>query len=154
MRLDRIALVVLDNPTALQLFQKGDLQWTGSPLSTLSTDALASLREQGQLKVVPAAGVYLLRFNIQQPPFDNIKMRRAFALALHRSDLVSHVLQGNQEPAFKIIPPSFLKSLPYFQDHDVAQARQLFQESLNEQGLTLVGFAKSVFILCYRRKGA
>ncbi len=34
-RLDQIHLVILDNSTALQLFQKGELDWTGSPLSTL-----------------------------------------------------------------------------------------------------------------------
>jgi oligopeptide transport system substrate-binding protein len=138
--LDRIVLVVLDNPTALQLFKRDELEWTGSPLSTLSTDALASLKEQGQLEIMPAAGVYLFRINTEHPPFNHAKMRQAFALSLNRADLVEHVLQGNQEPAFGIIPPSFIKSEPFFADHSIPRARQLFQEALIDQSLTLETF--------------
>lgn len=132
--LDRIQLVVLDNPTALQLFQRKELDWTGSPLSTLSIDALASLKNQGQLEIMSAAGVYLFRVNTERSPFHHAKMRQAFALALNRKDLVEHVLQGNQQPAFGIVPPFFGHGQPFFQDHDVSLARQLFQEALEELG--------------------
>lgn len=146
--LDRVALIVLDNPTALQLFHQGDLEWTGSPLSTLSTDALASLRRQKQLEVVtPTAGVYFLRLNTERPPFNHVKIRQAFALALNRADLVEHVLQGNQLPALGIIPTSFIKGKPYFQDFDVKKAQQLFKEALKEQELTLQELP--IIALCY-----
>lgn len=139
-RLNRIHLVVLDNPTALQLFQRGELDWTGSPLSTLSVDALASLRKQNQLEIMPAAGVYLFRVNTEKKPFDHVKIRQAFALALNRADLVEHVLQGNQSPAFGLIPYSFIASQPFFDDEDVDLAQRLFKEALEEQGLALQNF--------------
>jgi oligopeptide transport system substrate-binding protein len=103
----------------------------------LSTDALASLKCQGQLEVMPSAGVYLLRINTEHPPFAHAKMRQAFALALNRADLVEHVLKGNQKPAMGIIPPSFIEGKPYFADHDASKARKLFQDALEEQNLTL-----------------
>ncbi len=136
-RLDELVLVLLDNSTALQLFQKGELEWTGSPLSTLPSDALASLKREGTLQVLPAAGVYLLRVNTARPPFTHAKMRQAFALALNRQELVEHVLQGGQIPALGIVPPSFMPTPPLFRDHDVAQARSLFEEALHEQQLTV-----------------
>lgn len=139
-RLNRIQLIVLDNPTALQLFQNGELDWTGSPLSTLSVDALASLRRQEKLEVAPAAGVYLFRINTEKPPFNHIKMRQAFALALSRADLVEYVLQGNQVPAFGLIPYSFIAGQPFFDDEDIHLARRLFQEAMEEQALTLENF--------------
>ncbi len=139
-RLDRISLVVLDNPTALQLFQRSELDWTGSPLSTLSVDALASLSQQGLLKIMPAAGIYLFRVNTEKPPFNHVKMRQAFALALNRVDLVEHVLQGNQEPAFGLIPYTFAKGQPFFEDDDRQLAQRLFQEALEEQSLTVKDF--------------
>ena len=135
--LDGIHLVVLDNSTALQSFQRGELDWTGSPLSTLSVDALASLKDQGKLEVTPAAGVYLIRVNIEKPPFDHVKMRQAFALALNRADLVEYVLQGNQEPAFGLIPYSFIDGQPFFDDDNLSLARRFFQEALEEQSLSL-----------------
>lgn len=139
-RLNRVQLVVLDNPTALQLFQNGELDWTGSPLSTLSVDALASLSNEGKLNIAPAAGVYLFRINTEKPPFNHVKMRQAFALALNRADLVEYVLQGNQEPAFGLIPYAFIAGQPFFDDEDLHLARRFFQEALEEQGLTLENF--------------
>lgn len=135
-RLGQVNLVVLDNSTALQLFQRGELDWTGSPLSTLSIDALGSLKNNESLNIAPAAGVFLMRINTEKAPFTSAKMRRAFALALNRTDLVEHVLQGNQKPAFGIIPPSFISGEPYFQDHDLSTARTLFREALAEQKIT------------------
>ena len=105
--LDQISLILLDNPTALQLFQRGELEWTGSPLSTLSIDALASLKKQGGLEVMPAAGTYLLRINTEKPPFTSPKMRQAFALALNRADLVGACVAGKPNPRLWNCPPLF-----------------------------------------------
>ena len=109
---------------------------------TISVDALASLQDQGQLEVMPAAGLYLFRVNTDREPFNHVKMRQAFALALNREDLVQHVLQGNQVPAFGIVPHSFIKGQPFFEDYDHHLARQLFQEALKDQSLTLENFPK------------
>lgn len=138
--LNKIQFIYLDNPTALQLFQNGELDWTGSPLSTLSVDALSSLRNQNKLEVVPAAGIYLLRVNTEKPPFNHVKMRQAFALALNRADLVEYVLQGNQIPAFGLIPYSFIPGQPHFEDDNQHLALHFFQEALKEQGLKLETF--------------
>lgn len=146
-QLDRIQLIVLDNPTALQMFERGELDWAGSPLGTLSVDSLESLKSQDKLEVMPAAGVYLFRVNTEKPPFQEAKMRQAFAYALNRTDLVNHALRGNQQPACGLVPPSFIEGNPLFKDHDVALARQLFQESLEEQQLTLKNFPRVT--ICY-----
>lgn len=138
--LDKIQLVILDNNTALQLYNNGSLDWTGSPLSTLSVDALPTIKKQGQLEVVPAAGIYMFRINTGKPPFHRPKMRKAFAYALNRKDLVDRVLLGNQEPALGLIPTSFLQGKPYFKDADIDTARQLFREALAEQRLTWQNF--------------
>ncbi|MBA3723137.1 MAG: peptide ABC transporter substrate-binding protein [Parachlamydiaceae bacterium] len=134
--IDTIKLIVLDNSTALSLFENGDLDWVGSPLSTIPTDALVSLKKQNRLNITPSAGVYLFRFNTLKPPFDQQKFRQAFSLALNRQDLVEHILQGNQTPAMGIIPPSFMKHKPHFSDNNIAMAQQLFNEALAENHIT------------------
>jgi len=141
-RLDKIQLVILDNPTALQLFQQSKLDWMGSPLSTISVDALASLKNEAKLEITPAAGVYLFRVNTEKPPFNHVKMRQAFALALNRADLVEHVLQGNQEPAMGLVPYSLGGSQSLLNDNNVELARRLFKESLEEQSLTMASLPK------------
>jgi len=133
--LDRITLQILDEATALQLFKAGSLSWAGSPLSTLPQDAIASLREQKVLQVLPGAGTHWFRFNTERAPFNSEKIRRAFALALDRQAIVDHVTQGNQQPAIGIIPPSFgFGDQNYYLDHDVKEAQKLFKEALEENG--------------------
>lgn len=135
-KLDAIKIVKLDNSTALKLFDQQELEWAGSPLSTIPIDTMAALKQKGNLKITPAAGVYFLRVNVDTSPFDQPKMRRAFALALNRSDLIEHVLQGNQLPAGRYLPPSFAAADPLFKDNDLKRAKSLFKKALAEQGLT------------------
>lgn len=135
-KLDGVVVMVLDERTALQMFENGELGWAGSPLSAIPTDALGALKKAGQLQNAPGLGTHLLRLNTDRAPFGNAKIRRAFALAINRQELVDHVLQGNQAVALAFVPPTLWQEEPLFKDGDVTQAQQLFQEGLAEAGLT------------------
>ncbi|MCE5317374.1 MAG: peptide ABC transporter substrate-binding protein, partial [Parachlamydia sp.] len=131
--LQMIIVSILDEHTALTLFENRELSWAGSPMGTLPQDAIATLKHRHQLHVLQAAGTHWCRFNTAKSPFQNIEMRRAFALALDRKALVEHITQGNQQPAMAIIPPAFgLPKKAFFEDHDSPKAWEAFQKSLEE----------------------
>lgn len=132
-QLDKITFVVVDNPTALAMFDRQELDWTGSPLSTIPTDAILSLKSQNRLEIGPAAGVYLFRLNTEKAPFDQKKLRQALSLAINREDLVEYVLQGNQIPTQRLVPPSFMKGDAHQEKNQLAMAQKLFKEALNEK---------------------
>ena len=122
--------------SALQLFKAGELDWAGSPLSTLPQDAVATLKQQNNLLISNGAGTHWFRLNTSKPPFNNLKMRRAFALALNRKDIIEHITQGNQQPAIGVTPPSFgLKQQKHYSDNDISNAQALFNEALKEEKL-------------------
>lgn len=50
--------------------------------------------------------------NMQKPPFDDIRVRRAIAYAIHRDDLIEYVLGGLGAPAGAIAPPGVWGRLP------------------------------------------
>ena len=136
-KLDSVVFVIADGTTGLNLFQKGQLDWMGSPLSTLPQDAIPSLRSQGVLLITDAAGTYWFRFNTEKAPFDNVNMRKAFNLALARKAIVEHVTQGNQRPALSILPPMLaLHDEGFYADDQPKDAKEHFELALNEQGLT------------------
>lgn len=135
--LQKIVVNILDERTALTLFENRELSWAGSPMGTLPQDAIATLKHRHQLHVLQAAGTHWCRFNTAKSPFQNIEMRRAFALSLDRKSLVEHVTQGNQQPAMAIIPPAFgLPQKAFFEDHDSPKAWEAFQKGLEELKLS------------------
>lgn len=137
--LDRITFEVLDENTALQLYHTGKLDWIGSPLSTLSQEVMGAMKvpksRQITPQIAPAAGTHWLRLNTLKAPFSSEKMRRAFALAINRKEIVELVTQGNQQPALAIVPASFGLKQNYFADGDLSHAKQAFEEGLKELGM-------------------
>ncbi len=136
-KLDKIIVMILDPNTALQMYAANEVDWIGSPLSTIPVDALATLKQENRLGVAPGAGTQWFVFNTEKAPFTNQKMRKAFSLAVNRHDIVEHVTQGNQTPATGVVPLSYgLQALPYFEEFSMGAAKKLFQESLEEMQLS------------------
>jgi len=75
-------------------------------------------------------GLYFYRCNVKAPPLDNLKVRRALALAIDRESLTRIVLGGGEQPADHIVPPG---NAGYVSRHhlegDLAEARRLLTEA-------------------------
>ncbi len=137
-KLKKIDLVMVNEDAELQMYEKGELDWAGSPLSVLPVGALKDLKQQGQLQVKPFLATYFFRTNVESEPFYHPLMRKAFALAVKRSEIIEHVTQGNQLPATALVPPSLgVQDGPYFKDGDQISAKKAFDEALKAEGLTL-----------------
>jgi oligopeptide transport system substrate-binding protein len=121
----------------LNMYKNDEIDWAGSPFSSLPTDALPQLKSDGSLITQPIAGTYWYKFNVEKAPFDNVKMRKAFAYAIDRQSIIDNVAQGGQLPAMAITPPTMgLSDGSYFEDANVEKAKELFNEALGEMGLS------------------
>ena len=136
--LDKITFsMVEDEHTEFNMFENNELDWAGSPLSSLPPDAIENLKTANKLKSLPMAEVYCYKFNTKKPPFDNVNMRKAFTLAMNRQQIIDNITQSGQIPANGIIPPSMLpKKNVYFKDADSKNARLLFEKALAEMNIT------------------
>lgn len=84
-------------------------------------------REQSHaLRIDPLLETHFFRLNVRRPPLDDVRVRRALALALDRDALVGRVLPGGRKPAASFVPP-FLPGYtpPARQAFDPGQAREL-----------------------------
>ncbi len=128
--------IVKDPTTVLNLFEKGELDWAGKPLSVLPLDAISTLKREGKIFQFPCAGLEWYFFNIHSFPFNNKKMRQAFAYAINRQAITDYVLQEGETPALSILPANLTtQTEPYFSDHNSFLASQLFNEALQELGI-------------------
>lgn len=129
--------MIEDTNTELELFNSGELDWAGGPISGLPADAIGPLREEGKLQTMQRATNYYLLFQTQKPPFTNSKIRKAFAYAINRSDIAENIGQAGQTPLMGFVPLSAsLKPEGYFKDNDVETAKQLLAEGMKEMGIT------------------
>lgn len=147
--LDRIIIYILEENTALQMYFAGELDWAGSPASTMPQDAVQPLKEEHRLSTAPAAGTHWFRFNTERTPFDHVKLRQAFSLALDRKSIVDHITQGNEKPAMAIVPPLMNPGKSaFFEDNNVTAAWERFQEALVDLNTDKEGL--SPITLCYQ----
>ena len=137
-KLDKIDFsMVEDENTELSMFDNGDLDWAGAPMSALPTDAVPSLKDSGKMKTHAIAGTYMYKFNTEKAPFNNAKIRKAFAYAIDRKSIIDNVTQTNQEPAMGLVPPTMaVATSPYFKDNDAETAKKLLEEGMKEEGIT------------------
>ena len=58
-----------------------------------------------ELHRAPLAETRYLSFNVQRPPLNDFRVRRALSLGLDRARIVKDVLRAAQEPAYRLLPP-------------------------------------------------
>ncbi len=131
--LDRIHIsIVPDEMTALQMFERGELDWLGGSISPLPPDALDKLRDQ--LQFIPCSASTLCSFNTEVFPFNNLNLRKAFSCAIDREEIVHLITQGGQIAATSVLPPSFTKQKVCF--FDPFGARLYFEKAIEELQIT------------------
>jgi len=84
-----------------------------------------------QVHLSPAYALWLVPLNVHLPPFDDLRVRRAFNMAVDRGAAVK--LFGGSKlaaPTCQVLPPGLPGYEPYCPyPHDLARARRLVQES-------------------------
>jgi oligopeptide transport system substrate-binding protein len=99
-------------------------------------------REQPELlRIAPEARNYYYVFNVNRPPFGDVRVRRALSLAIDRQKLVTKVLTGGQLPARRFAPTVLFDgdAAETFTD-DVAAARELLAAAGFPNGTGLPAF--------------
>ncbi len=115
--------------TVLNLYLKGHADLIlDKPL--VPTELMPALRDRPDYHSYPVLGSFFLRFNVTRKPFDDARVRRAFALATDKRALVQRVTGSGEEPANHIVPTvtANYRRGPG-QTHDPEAARRLLAEA-------------------------
>lgn len=119
-------LSVESQTTALNMYETDQIQWVTDPPAAL----LEELRTREDFIRAPQLSVYFYRLNTTRPPMDDVRVRRALAMAINRTEIVEEVTKGGQLPSFSAVPPGLAgyknaTGLTY----DVEEARRLLSEA-------------------------
>jgi oligopeptide transport system substrate-binding protein len=111
---------VTDFGVSFASFQAGALD-----ISYVPAPEVVRVRTDPQFKDqavdIPNLGTFMLGWNTTKPPFNNIKVRQAFAAAIDRQTIVQQVVHGVGMPAYSFVPPGMPGHLTEAEAGDAAQ---------------------------------
>ena len=116
--------MVEEPTTALTLYETGELD-----LVELPPVAIPHYRTHSEFRSLPQLRGYYYGMNVTQPPFDDVRVRRAFAHAIDRS-VLPVILKGGEIPTASWIPKGMFAYNPDIGAHfDPETARRLLTEA-------------------------
>jgi len=126
-RLNQVNFYPIANSTTEEAaFRSGQLHATvtipQAKIDVYKTDP----EKAGLLKQHPQLATYFYRMNVERPPLDDARVRRALSMAIDRQKIIDAVAKGDQIPAFNLTPPGTGGyESPAIITHDAEGARKL-----------------------------
>ncbi len=106
---DRVEFTLLEDPssTALPAYENDELDYAEVPIAELDRvrgDAVLSKELNLAKKLRPV----FVNFDCAHKPWDDVRVRQAFSLAVDRDELINSVFKGSYEPMRTLIPEPIL----------------------------------------------
>lgn len=121
---------VEDLNTEERMFRSGQLHVTLSGYIAIEKIATYKNENPELIHIHPGYATYYYEFNTTRKPFDEVRVRRALAMAIDRQQIVDKVAKGGQLPAYTLTPPDPYGYKPKAAiEYDVAKARALLAEA-------------------------
>jgi ABC-type transport system substrate-binding protein len=95
---------IQDSETAYQLYRTGELDIMGSQQNGVPSVHIPEAEALPDFRQAASFVVRYVGFNNVIAPFDNVNVRRAFALAIDKDALANQVLGGTVVPSDRILP--------------------------------------------------
>lgn len=104
-KLERVLFLPIQDPSVEErMFRAGELDITNQ-LPSAKVEVYQKENPE-QLRIDPSIATEFVRFNTTRKPFNDPRVRLAFALAIDRQSIVEHVMRAGQMPATTFVPPN------------------------------------------------
>ncbi len=133
--LEQIRISIIDNEmTAMKLYELNELDILGLPFTGIPADYVPNLMDRGLLKTSSLPASTICSFNMESFPFTNVNIRKAFAYAINRQEIIDNLACMENENGINLLPSILLNDQPgpFFKDGDIALAKIYLQKGLKE----------------------
>ena len=127
--------MIEDQSTALTMWETNKLDID----EELPQPELPRLTKEKKIKYLPELGTYFYRFNVTKAPFNDVRVRKALALAIEREKLVTYITKGGEKPALGFVPYGIGDASSsqdyrkvggnFYKDADLKQAKKLLADA-------------------------
>ncbi len=103
-KLDKIvASMIVDQSTQLTAYESGELD----AIDEVPTQEIPRLlAEEPTFQILPLLGTYYYIFNVDKEPTNDVRVRKALALAIDRKAITEQVTKRGETPATGYVPPT------------------------------------------------
>ncbi len=129
--LDEVELI-LSGGDAMLMYENDEIHITGLGLTDLERVQDPANPLSAELATAPPGfSVSFIAMNLDQEPFDDVKVRQALNYAINKQEIATEVLEDLRVPAKGIIPPGFPSYNPDIRGYEFNpdKAKQLLAES-------------------------
>lgn len=168
----KIVFNIVENAhVTLEMFKQGKVDMVGDSLTDIPIDEISELEKKWTFNLEAQPYSVFILLNTTKQPFNNTKIRKAFALAINRQELIGMLGKGCKKNintksinhAYKagltatgIVAPCLKddRYRSFFKDNDVVQANVLLNEGMADLGITKDAFKSLNFSYYSRVYGA
>jgi len=137
--IDEIDFMILDESAALANYEAGLLDVGYLPTTELDRVRADPVLSQ-ELQFITSPCSFYIAFNQSRPPFDDVRVRRAFAMSINRQAIIDNILKDGRSPAYFFSNP-VLAAAPTIEQYpdqviteDVPAAQSLIEEYMGDMG--------------------
>ena len=122
---------LLAGGSALVMYENDEIDLTGVGINDIERIRDPNEPLNAEFSEGPSLDTFYIGLNTQEPPFDDLKVRQAFAMAIDKKVLAEVVLKDLVVPAEGVLPPGMpgfneeLEGIPF----DPERARKLLDEA-------------------------
>ena len=129
----KIELSIVADQTAIAIYERGTIDWVGSPLSTLPTDTVSIMKKQ--IGHAPMLSTYFFRCNTNKPHLSNPLFRKILAMSIDQEAIINAGYQGFYQKATSFVPdmPNW-KSSSSLPGYDPEKAKILLTALVSNPG--------------------
>jgi len=126
-KVDQVIYYPSDNlATTYAMYINGEADWNAN---SPPPDKVIEAKKRSDYIRVAEFGSYYYEFNIQKPPFNDVRVRKAFSMAVDRNELVEKVTMSGEMPATGFTPPTEGFTPTKGIGEDVEQAKKLLADA-------------------------
>jgi oligopeptide transport system substrate-binding protein len=130
-RLDTIDVLPIDNSITAYNFYASKVADLILDKGLTPPSLIPELKRRPDFHAAPFLGNYFIRFNVTRRPFNDVRVRQAFAMVIDRRRIVEKITQAGEPPAYSFTPPGTAGGYkpPRMFARDPDRARQLLSDA-------------------------